>query len=231
MPLAMGNKGEPPEMSEAHLLAPWHVTGKLDEAEMHELDDLAKDAPEFALLLEEAGREAEATIAVNDALGVPSLAVWERLERSIDQQKQTRPRARLSTLIEGMKDPISSALAGFTRPQWQLAALAAVAICVVQTGAIVYLTRGGNDAAKYVTASGPQTGVSVKPAAFIVSFAQNATIGEVNALLDDAGAMIVEGPNSDMLYHLGLRDDTIAKEEAFKKLQSSAIIKLVLPEK
>ena len=69
MPSAMGNKVEPGDMSEAHLTAPWYVTGKLDEAEARELEELAKDDPELALIIEEAKREAQADIALNEFLG------------------------------------------------------------------------------------------------------------------------------------------------------------------
>jgi anti-sigma-K factor RskA len=231
MSSAMGNKGEPPEMSEAHLLAPWYIAGKLDEDEARQIEELAKEDPEFALLLKEASREAEASVSLNEALEGPPRAVWERLERTIEDESRARSQARWSGFLLSAKNSVSGFTAGFTKPQWQLAAAAALAICIVQAGTIIYLTQGGGTA-KYTTASGPKTEARTKSSAFIVSFSDKATIGEISALLDDAGAIIVEGPNSDMIYRLALRSDNVAgKDEAFKKLRSSAVVKLVLPEK
>ena len=93
MPSTNGKKGEPEEMSEAHLAAPWYVTGKLGEAEARELEELAKEDPEFALMLEEAKREAQADIALNESLGKPPPAVWERIERSIESERRERTKA------------------------------------------------------------------------------------------------------------------------------------------
>jgi hypothetical protein len=231
MPSATGNKGEPAGMSEAHLLAPWHVTGRLDEAEARELTELASEDLEFAVLLEEARREAEATISVNEALGTPPQAVWERLERSIAQERRPLSPAWLTGALGTAKTSVSSFLAGFSKPQWQALAAAAVAICVVQAGALVYLSSGDHQPAKYVTASGAKTGAQAKHPAFLVSFSPNATIGEINAVLEDAGAIIVDGPNSDMVYHLSLRDDNVsAKDQTYAKLRSSSVVKLILPE-
>ncbi len=231
MPSAMESKGEPPEMSEARLLAPWYVTGKLDEAEARELEELAKEDPEIALLIEEAKREAGAATAVNEALGQPPHAVWERIECSIEQESSERSGARRASFFGGIRNSVSGFFAGLGAPQWQAVAAAAVTVCIIQAGAIAYLSQGGGEPAKYGTASGPQKAAGAKPA-FIVSFSQAATAGEIGTLLDGAGLNIVDGPNGDMVYHLSLRDDNLeAREAAYKKLRSSAAVKLVLPEK
>lgn len=231
MSSAMGNKGEPPEMSEARLLAPWYVAGTLDDEEAREIEALAKDDPEFALLLQEAQAELEGAASVNDALGSPPKAIWERLERTIEQESRTRSEARWPSMVQSARDSISSFIAGFTKPQWQLAAAAAIALCVVQAGAIVYLAKS-EGTAKFTTASGPKTDTKAKAAAFIVSFSDKAPISEISSVLDEAGVVIVDGPNSDMVYRLSLRDANVGnKEEAFKKLRSSSVVKLVLPQK
>ena len=44
--------------------------------------------------------------------------------------------------------------------------------------------------------------------------------------------LIVEGPNTDSLYRLGLRNDNVpAKDQAYAKLQASGLVTLILPEK
>jgi hypothetical protein len=230
MPSAMGNKGEPREMSEAHLLAPWYAAGTLDEAEARELEELAKEDPEFAVLLGDAKREAEATVAVNEALGSPPREIWERIERSVEQSRRTQSSARISGSIEAVRNSFSRFLAGLTMPQWQAVAAIAVAICVIQVGAIAYLVHEKGPA-RYQAASGPRSLGAVKPSAFIVSFSPDAIIDEINRVLDDAGASIADGPNADGLYHIRLRDAKLTKDQVYKKLQASSVIKLVLPEK
>jgi anti-sigma-K factor RskA len=227
----MENKDGPREMSEAHLLAPWYVTGKLDEDEARELDELAKDDPELALLIEEAKREAKATTALNEALGDPPQALWDRIERSIEAQTRAERSAQRAGLIAGVKNSVSSFFGGLSMPQWQAVAAAAIGLCIIQAGAIGYLAYNGGEPAKFGVAGGPKTGAEAK-SAFIVSFSDKATVAQVSALLDDAGLSIVDGPNADLIYHLGLRDDKVqTKEGAYQKLRSSAAVKLVLREK
>jgi hypothetical protein len=215
-------------MDEAHLLVPWYVAGKLEDAEARELEKLAKDDPEFAKLIAEASQEAQATVSVNEAAGRPSAAVWERIGKSVEQEKKARSSFWPAKEIHSLRDSISSFFAGLTMPQWQAAAAVAVALCVIQAGAIVYLSGSGTAPAKFHAASGPQT---ARHPVFIVSFADDASIGDIGKTLSEAGAVIVDGPNADMLYHLGLRESTAqAKDQAYARLKSSGIVKQILPE-
>ncbi len=59
MSSAMGNKDQPRDPGEAEMLAPWHITGKLDQAEAREVEELAKEDAEFARLIEEVKARAE----------------------------------------------------------------------------------------------------------------------------------------------------------------------------
>ena len=230
MSSAMGNKGEPRDPGEAELLAPWHVTGKLDQAEARDVEELAKEDAEFARLIDEVKREQKAAAALNEAMGELPRSVWERLEQSVEEEGRKQSRDRRTGFIESFKKSVSGFFAGLTMQQWQVAAAMAIAVCVIQAGAIAYLVRDSGPA-KYGTASGPKSATPVKPA-FIVSFSPDATVSEINALLDAAGASIVEGPNADGLYHLATRNDPPeGRDLAYKTLRASTAVKLVLPEK
>jgi hypothetical protein len=123
-------------------------------------------------------------------------------------------------------------MASLTVPQWQAVAAVVAALCVIQAGAITYLAGSSNAPSKYQTASGQKARGIARHSAFIVSFSENVSIGDVSRALDEAGAVIVEGPNADMLYHIGLRDDKLeAKDLAYSKLRSSGAVKLILLEK
>jgi hypothetical protein len=226
----MGNKGEPRDPAEAELLAPWYVTGKLDEAEARQVEERAKNDVEFARLIGEVKREQKAAIALNEAMDELPQSVWARLEQSIEEDRREQSRAHRAGLIESLKTSVSGFFAGFTMQQWQVAAAAALALCLIQAGAIAYLVQDSGPA-KFGTASGPKSTAAIKPA-LIVSFSQNATAGEINALLNAAGATIVEGPNAEGLYHLAIRsENSEGKDLAYRTLRASAAVKLVLPEK
>jgi hypothetical protein len=231
MPSATENNGKPAGR-EARLLVPWYAAGTLEEAEAREVEKLAKEDEEFAKLIAEAKLEFEAAVSVNEALGGPSPAVWTRIEASIGQERRARRSLGLAEIARSLSASISGYLASLTVPQWQAVAAVAVALCVVQAGAVIYLAGSGNAPAKYQSASGPRAPGTAKQSAFIVSFSEGASIGDVSKALDEAGAVIIEGPNADMLYHIGLREDKVeAKDQAYAKLRSSGLVKLILLEK
>ncbi len=231
MSSATGSNGATPNMSEAELLAPWYVGDRLDEADARLAEKLAKGDPEFARLIEEAQRERKATIAVNEALDKPPQALWERLERSVEQDIREQSNRGREALFARLKASLSEFFDGFSTRQWQAVTAVAVSICVAQAVAIGYLAHDRGEPAKYGAASGPKAGAVVK-SAYIVSFAQTATIADVNKVLEDASARIVDGPSGDGLYRLGLRNDSVeARDIAYKKLRASSTVKLTLPEK
>lgn len=229
MPSVMDDDGD---RGEAELLVPWYVAGNLEEADAQLIEELALRDKEFARLIEEARLEAETIASLNEAERGPSSALWARIEKSLDQERRARPRLWLAKRAGGLKDATSSFFAGLSAPQWQALAAAAVAICVVEAGAIAYLAGGASAPAKFHAASGPQAETSPRHSAFIVSFWDTATIAEIDKTLGDAGAVVVDGPNADMLYRLGLRNDSVeAKDQAYAKLRASGLVKLILPEK
>jgi anti-sigma-K factor RskA len=216
----------------AELLVPWYVAGKLEDDEAREVEELAYSDPEFAKLIEEAKREAEAIATLNEAAGNPSSALWARIEESVEQERQVRSHSWLTDRFAHVTEAVSSFFAGLSVPQWQALAAAAVAICVAEAGAIAYLAGSGGAPATFHAASGPKTQASAVRAAFIVSFKDTATVAEINKALGETGTLIVDGPNTDNLYRLGLRNDNVAaRDQAYAKLLASGLVSLILPEK
>ncbi len=227
MPSAMENDDG---MDEVELLVPWYVAGKLEESEVRLVEERAYHDKEFAKLIEDAKREAEAIALLNEAAGAPPSALWARIEKSVELDRQARSHPWLAERIAHLKDAVSSFFAGLSAPQWQAAAAAAVAICVVEAGAIAYLSGNESTPAKFHAASGPKA--EMKHSAFIVAFKDTATVAEINKALGESGTLIIEGPNTDNLYRLGLRNDNVpAKDQAYAKLQASGLVTLILPEK
>lgn len=231
MSSASENKeGRPPLDGETHLLLPWHVTGQLSRAEAQEMEELAREDPEFARLVKEAELEAKATVSVNNALDPPSPDIWRRLENSIGHKESAG--SRLRQRVSSFKAASRHFFANLTAAEWRLAAAAIMVLCVLQTGAIVYLLSASSNSGKFVAASGPKIHHELPAASFLVEFDEAAKIGEINAVLEKAGAVIVEGPLPDRVYRLGLLDGSLsAKEAALRELRASPVIIRALPQK
>ncbi len=224
----MENESKP--AGEAHLLAPWYVSGTLDPQDAAWLAELSSSDPELMDLIDEARQEAAEVSAANLSLGEPSQAVWARIEQSIENESRMSWARQLRASVNSLSNAVSDFFGSFTLAQWQAATAFAVALFFIQAGAIVYIL-GSEPPAKFHTASGAPSHAAA-PAAFIVSFNEGASIGDIGSLLDDAGAVIVDGPNADMLYNVALREhgaDT--KANAYAKLRASKLVKLILPAK
>jgi anti-sigma-K factor RskA len=237
MPSASENNRAGPPGDDSYLLAPWYVTGKLDNAEMRELDELTLHDPEFARLIEEAAAEADATASLLGAIDGPSPAVWRRLEASIENESRPSLRVRSAKVFSSAGNSIREFFDSFSASDWRFAAAAVLTICLVQTATIAYLIENSSSSStaaskKFVAASGPKSAQSAVKAAFIVEFAGTATIGDISALFEAADVSIVEGPLADRVYRVGLRGGNLEiKQSAMEKLRASPIIARVLPEK
>ena len=237
MPSASENNRAGPPGDDAYLLAPWYVTGKLENAQMRELDELTLRDPEFARLVEEASLEADATASLLGAIDGPSPAVWRRLEASIEKECRPSLRVRAAGVFSSAGNSIREFFDSFSPSDWRFAAAAVLTICLVQTATIAYLIHNSSSdstaaSKKFVAASGPKNGEQAVQAAFIVEFTDTATIGDISALFEDADVSIVEGPLADKVYRVGLRGGNLGrKQSAMEKLRASPIIARVLPEK
>jgi hypothetical protein len=231
MPSATENKGEYPGMDDARLLLPWYAAGTLGKEDELRLDELAREDAEFAGEAAAAGREAGEAFALNEALGEPPASVWARIEASVAGEKRASGLAALRARLISASGRFSSFLAGLTVPQWQAVAAIAVTLCLVQAGAIVYLAGGGAPAGPHRTASGKETPAIGLKSRFIVSFADETSIADIGMALEEAGAVIVAGPDSAMRYHIGLRaGGADSQASAYRKLRSAGFVKMILPE-
>jgi pantoate kinase len=79
----------------------------------------------------------------------------------------------------------------------------------------------------YTPASGPAAEQASKTA-FLVEFQRTATIGDVTAILDTVGGVIVAGPIGGSLYRIAV--DPAAAEAALQTLRASQNVKQALPQ-
>jgi anti-sigma factor RsiW len=213
-------------------LLPWYAAGTLDSWEAGQVETaLATDA-ELGRRLDLVREEMTEAIVLNEALGVPSSRVAERLFSAIDRERRTARDPAPSGLTSWFADLFSPRVLA-------LAAGAAVLMIAVEAGVIARLAlqehapQGGG----YLTQSIPadaRTTRAPDPGAFVrVSFSPQANMAEVTRFLDGRDAVIVEGPTAG-LYRVRIGRNYVAKEELdrlVKEFQSASnIVASVMPD-
>jgi hypothetical protein len=205
-------------------LLPWYAAGTLDAREAGQVEAaLAADA-ELGRRLDLVREEMTEAIVLNEALGVPSARVAEKLFSAIDRERRAASPAagRLTGWFADLFSPRSLAFA----------AGAAALLVVVEAGVIARLAlqelpppSGGTFTPASVnnTTRGFEIGVLAK-----VRFAPQASVAEVTRLLDGQKALIVDGPSEGM-YRVRIGRDYVPKEEqdrAVRDFQSASNIVL-----
>jgi hypothetical protein len=193
-------------------LLPWYAAGTLDSWEAGQVEAaLAADAG-LSRRLDLVREEMAEAIVLNEALGVPSSRVAEKLFSAIDRERRTaRDPAATSGLTGWLADLFSQRVLAF-------AAGAAVLLIAVEAGVIARLAlrehapQGGG----YVIQSMPsdvRTTRAPASGAFVrVSFSPQASMAEVTGFLNGRDATIVEGPTAG-LYRVRIGRNFVAKEE------------------
>jgi len=214
--MAMKTKSEHPDEIEA--LLPWYAMGRLsaeDRAKVAAALEGNEDLARQARLIDE---DREATILFNEGLGAPSAAVWDRIAAVVaSEPRRPAPGARLARWL-GLGNGAAHA-----RLAW---AGAAAVVIVLQSTAILALrpSSGG-----FQTASAPP-GAATRAQA-LVSFAPDARLDQLGALLGEVGGTIVEGPRGGF-YEIRFGQtplDRPALDARLAKLRASAIVKMALP--
>jgi hypothetical protein len=213
------------ERDEIEALLPWYVTGKLDVASRARVERYMKAHPEIGAHIALAREESDAAVASNEAIPAPGPQALDRLRASIAAQPR---RKSLGSMIEQLSERFADWIAELAPPKLALAAAAAALIVMLQAAAIGALVLDRAGTPTYHTAGGEQS-VSEGPE-LLVGFAEQATIGEIGALLKQIDAVVVDGPKAG-LYRVRLpgKDDKDAKA-ATEILLQSGIVTTVLPE-
>lgn len=211
-----GSENAPPERDDA--LLPWRATGHHGEPSEHGLSD----DPETAEHARQIREEAAATAADNEARGLPSAAVLDRVMESIAREATARHetfRARVERWLEPLH--VSSGPA-------RALAVAAALLVAVQAGVIGYLATE-RAPERYQTASGEDTSAPTAPG-FLVRFEGEAKATAISAALREAGVRIVDGPRAGGFYHVALSaPDKQSSDDAEEALRGSNVVMTLLP--
>ncbi len=225
---------------EFSLLLPWYVAGTLDEKLMSEIDAALERDPTLRHQLELVLQDQSMSHELTSEIVVPE-SMTARFEVALNQQienevrisdkSQNTPRGRwLTHLIAGLLPPQRLAYA----------AIAAVLLIVVQSGAIFGLLQSGTDQpTRYQTASGNNPANSLANGLVVlVQFSDGASIKSISTYLRANSLSIIQGPITGGMFRIGMstnkaRDLEISDVGALasKLSMQSDLFALVLPAK
>jgi hypothetical protein len=232
--MAMSKKMLDQEPSEIEMLLPFHAAGTLNARDTRRVDEALASDPELARQYAVIQEEYAETIHLNESLGAPSARAMQKLFAAIDGEPVRKP--SLSTNLSARISEFFSRLSPRTLA-WS-ASLGAVAL-LLQAGVIgAVLVK--NQANSFQTASivlkersEPITrnlGGDVPPRA-LVRFTPEARMADINTLLDNYQASIVDGAKGG-LFRLQFGNRSLSKDEVaslMSKLQGEKIVNLAVP--
>jgi len=216
------------ERDEIEMLLPWYVAGTLDATDRERVERYLAQHPEVRHQLDLIREERHETILANEALPMPSAGALERLMASPPVHRLSLRGRLLGS--EGYR-AIAELFGQATPRAVRYAAYGAVCLLLVQSLAITALLIEGSGGA-YQTAAGKAGGEGLS---FFVGFADTASTADLNRLLQDFDARIVDGPKPGGIYQVKVRisDRSPAAADALQRrlAERRDVVRLVLPAK
>jgi anti-sigma-K factor RskA len=225
-------KNKASEREEIEALLPWHAAGTLSRREALKVEQALASDPDLAVQYETVRQDLVETIGLNESLGAPSARAMQKLMADIEADASTVRRVKPSfNLGEWLSDKLSS----FSPRTLAWSASAAALAIVLQAGLLAGMfVSDRQGSGPYVTASVDQVKSveTVKPGTdALISFAPQATAGEITKLLQSYKMAIVEGPTGEV-YTVRLAVTGIPKDEmarVIKQLQDEKAVRFVGP--
>lgn len=208
---------------DVELLLPWHAAGTLNPRDAERVEQaLASDselARRYAIVREELAE----TVRLNEALAPPSARAMESLFAKIAAEpNHATPFQRMSAWLTGV-------LASLTPRTLAWSASIALVAILVQAGLIADFVLTDNRPAQFETASAP--GIVPAGGTFVfVRFTPQATVEDINRLLESDKLVIVDGPAPGGLYKVRVAQSVLPGAELdriMKTLQDNKLIGFV----
>jgi hypothetical protein len=225
--MALSKKMLDNEPSELEMLLPWHAAGTLNARDARRVEEaLARDpdlARQFAVIREEYAE----TISMNETLGAPSARAMQKLFAAIDDEPARKPSAfaGLSARISGFFASLSPRTVAWSASFGAMALLLQAGVI----GAVLMQNQGSTFQTASLSTNEPITrdlgGARVAPPRALVSFAPDAKVSDINALLDSYKASIVDAKGG--MFRLQFGDRAMSKDEVaglLTKLQGEKIV-------
>jgi hypothetical protein len=224
----MNTKNTMTEREEIQSLLAWHAAGTLSRRDAQKVEQALASDPDLASQYALVQEELVETIGVNESLGAPSARAMQKLMADIEADTATAPRAAKSL---GLGAWLSDRLSSLSPRTLAWSATGAAFAVLLQAGLLagMFVTerQAGPTLASYSTGDV----VPVKGTYAMISFAPNATAGEVTKLLETYKMAVVEGPAGGV-YKVRLALTSLPKEELariVKRLQDEKSVQFVGP--
>lgn len=195
-----------PDLHPAALLMPWYASGSLPEHERRDVEAHLRTCAACRAELESVGVFRQHTRDLFESQPFPEQrihdAVIARLNDEISRNNRT----------SGRRSFVETFLQGLMRPSW--APAIAVALIVVQAGAIAWLSYERSQTTPQITTRG----IAPAAARIRIVFNPGATEQDIRSALQTLGGRIVDGPTADGAYIVEL--PAIAPTELSQRLRA-----------
>lgn len=212
-------------------LLPWYVNGTLDEETMAAIDRACQTDPDLERNLQRALEDQAAAIELADADPVPQ-SITARFEAQLDREIADSQKVPAATpgLLERLGNWVQDTLLAGSRPRLAFAAVAAAAIILLQSGAIVSLFLTDSQNAQLDLASGKDAAGGAE-IVYLVQLNPEAVVSDLTAFLEAQGGNIIDGPLSGGMFRIGFTAaEGVTAETIKSKLDAEkSLFTLVLP--
>jgi hypothetical protein len=228
--MALSKKMLDQEPSDIEMLLPWHAAGTLNPRDARRVEEaLARDpdlARQYAVIREEYAE----TISMNETLGAPSARAMQKLFAAIDAEPAREPSALagLSARISGFFASLSPRTLAWSASFGALALLLQAGVI----GAVLMKNQGSTFQTASLSMNEPITRDlrgGIAPPRALVRFTPDAKISDINALLDNYRASIVDAKGG--MFRLQFGDSAMSKDEVaglLSRLQGEKIVNLAV---
>ncbi len=195
-------------VSEAELLLPWYVSGKISDADRKKVEVWLAENPEADAHLQRVTEEMDLAFIVSEQLPRPSRASFDSLMAGVGPGRQ-----------QATSGGFAERLWAMLSPRYALAGAAALCLVILAQAAALTMMNVGDRNAEFAVAS--QDGALVAGQTALVQFAPEATIDQISALLTGLNLTLVDGPKPGGVYVIAATDDA-AGTEALNELAGTA---------
>lgn len=181
-------------VSEAELLLPWYVSGRISDADRKTVEAWLAENPEANAHLQRVTEEMDLAFVVSEQLPRPSRASFDSLMAEVGPGRQ-------QTSSGGFVERIWAMLS----PRYALAGAAALCLVILAQAATLTMMNVGDSNAEFAVAS--QDGALVAGQTALVQFAPDATVDQISTLLTGLNLTLVDGPKPGGVYVIAATDD------------------------
>jgi hypothetical protein len=194
-------------------LIPHYLNNRLSEKERKEFEEALGQYPELNLELKEFSEIKEIYKEIEKEIPPPSGILYQRVLKNIQPQIRLSLIPQKKSYLEQIQEFLKW-VSGSPRISWGIVAVQFAIIL------ILFITLPQGDGFRTSTSKQPLPGEGIK---INVIFDKGSTEQEIRKVLNEVGATIVEGPSSEGLYIIKVKEDQDV-EQTLKELKKTNVV-------